>query len=372
MFCAADVIFAGKGVLLSSQNDAFTGQSCCRPINITHAMNTDKKCSSGNSFAHETVSKKPTVVVTEPLTDSAIEYLNEHAEVIRSSAENVGDVIGRADGLVVRTYTQVDEALLENAGRLKVIGRAGVALENIDVPAAKNRGIEVVHTPAANTLAVVDYTIAMILMLNRRFWPMDGHLPPEQFHKVRKQRFGRFLADMTLGIVGCGRIGSRVGRAAAGLGIKVIYNDIRPISLDYDAESADKADLYARSDVVTLHVPLTDLTRQLINVETLRQFRNGAQFINAARGPCVDYAALAEAVKAGRISAIAIDCHDPEPPPTDYPLFDLPAEQAILTPHIAARVPKAMENMCEVVHDVIAVLQGRTPQYPARPEAYGG
>ncbi len=335
-------------------------------------MNTDRQRSAGNSTARGTVRGKPTVVVTEPLTDTALEYLNQHAEVIRCGPPEVSGVIGDADGLIVRTYTQVDRALLEKASRLKVIGRAGVALENIDVPAAKACGIEVVHTPAANTQAVVDYTIAMIIMLNRRFWPMDAHLPPEEFHKVRKQRFGRFLADMTLGIVGCGRIGSRVGRAAAALGMNVIYNDIRPISLDYDAEEADKGDLYARSDIVTLHVPLTDLTRKFINADALRRFKTGAQFINAARGHCVDYAALTEAVKTGRISTIAIDCHDPEPPPADYPLFDLPPESAILTPHIAARVPKAMENMCEVVFDVIAVLQDREPQYPARPEAYGG
>jgi len=268
----------------------------------------------------------------------------------------------------VRTYTQVNEALLDKAKRLKVVGRAGVALENIDVPACRERGVEVVHTPEANTLAVVDYTIGVIIQMNRRFWPMQGPLSPEDFHKERKQVFGRFLSGATLGIIGAGRIGSRVGRAAAALGMKVLYNDIQEIELDYPAEALDKSTLYARSDIVTIHVPLTKLTQKFINAESLAQFKKGAQFINAARGPCVDYHALAEAVKRGHISAATVDCHDPEPPAADYPLFGL--ENVILTPHIAARVPAAVERMCDVVYDIVEVLEGREPKYPAQPDQY--
>jgi D-3-phosphoglycerate dehydrogenase len=293
-------------------------------------------------------------------------YLRQHGEVVCATAEQAPDHIADADALVVRTYTQVDESLLGKARRLRVVGRAGVALENIDVPAARARGVEVVHTPEANTLAVVDYTIGMIIRMNRRFWPMPGAVSAEEFHKARKQTFGRFLASATLGIIGCGRIGSRVGRAAAALGMTVLYNDIIPIHLDYPAASVDKPTLYAGSDIVTLHVPLTDLTRQLICAETLAQFKRGAQFINSARGPCVNYADLADAIRSGQVSAAAIDCHDPEPPPPDYPLFGLP--NVILTPHVAARVPEAVERMCDVVYDVVAVLQGRPPKFPAPKE----
>jgi phosphoglycerate dehydrogenase-like enzyme len=206
----------------------------------------------------------------------------------------------------------------------------------------------------------------MILQMNRRFWPMSGLVSAEEFHRVRKQTFGRFLSGTTLGIVGCGRIGSRVGRAAVALGMKVLYNDIIPIELDYPAEAVDKPTLYARSDIVTLHVPLTHLTRHMICQESLRQFKRGAQFINSARGPCVNYEHLAAAVRSGQVSAAAIDCHDPEPPPPDYPMFGLP--NVILTPHIAARVPAAVEAMCDVVYDVVAVLEGRPPTYPAKDE----
>ena len=316
------------------------------------------------------MSAQPTILVTEPLSERATAYLKEHGRVVVATAATAGDHVAQADALVVRTYTKVDAPLLTKAPRLKVVGRAGVAIDNIDVPACLARGVVVVHTPAANTLAVVDYTIGMIVQLNRRYWPMTGHLPPEQFHKARAQMFGRFLSGATLGIVGAGRIGSRVGRAAAGLGMKVLYNDIKKIDLDYPATSVDKDTLFASSDIVTIHVPMTDLTRGFISADSLAKFKHGAQFINAARGQCVDYHALAAAIRSGHISAAGIDCHDPEPPPPDYPMFAVMGENVILTPHIAARVPAAMEAMCDVVYDIVAVLEGRTPQYPAEEGSY--
>ncbi|MHC4561555.1 MAG: NAD(P)-dependent oxidoreductase [Planctomycetota bacterium] len=304
-----------------------------------------------------------TVVVSEALSDKAVAYLAEHATVVRCGPEDVGEHIADADALVVRTYTQVTEDLLAKAGKLKVVGRAGVALENIDVSACRARGIEVVHAPAANTLAVVDYTIRQIIEMNRRFWPMTRPMTADEFHAARKQIFGRFLADATLGVIGAGRIGSRVGRVAAAMGMTVLYNDIVPIELDYPAREVDKPTLYAESDIVTIHVPLTEKTHGLIDAAALAQFKDGAQLINSARGPCIVPADVAAAVRSGKLSAVAVDCHDPEPPPADYPLLGL--DNVILTPHIAARVPAAMEAMSDVVHDIVAVLEGKPPEYPA-------
>jgi len=311
---------------------------------------------------------KPIVVVTEPLDERSLANLSARAQVRRIEIDQLDEHIAQADGLVVRTYTQVTGELLDRAPRLKVVGRAGVALDNIDVPACRARGVEVVHTPEANTLAVVDYTIRMIVELNRRFWPLAAAVTPEQFLATRKNKFGRFLADMTLGIVGVGRIGSRVGRAAQALGMTVLYNDIRPVELDYPCQAVEKQELYARSDLVTLHVPLTELTRNLIDAESLRQFKGGGQLINCARGACVVAADLAAAVRDGHIAAAVIDCHEPEPPPSDYPLFAL--ENVILTPHVAARVPAALAAMCDVVEDVAAVLEGRAPRFPAQEGSY--
>ncbi len=314
---------------------------------------------------------KPVVLVSEPLTDRAMDWLSERAEVRRCSVQKDGMQavyadLAEAEGLVVRTYTIVDDKLLDRAPKLRVVGRAGVAIDNIDVPACRSRGVEVVHTPEANTLAVVDYTVRMIIELNRRFWPMSGPIPPEEFHRQRKQLFGRFLADCTLGVIGFGRIGSKVGRAAAALGMRVLYNDLLDIKVDFPSLAVDKPTLYAESDIITIHTTLNPSTRGLINAEAIAQFRPRCQFINAARGQVVNYRDLAEALKSGQISAAAIDCHDPEPPPEDYPLWGL--DNVILTPHVAARVPQAIENMCDVVLDVMAVIDGDQPRYPAADE----
>ena len=308
---------------------------------------------------------RPVIVVTEPLSDRALEYLRQHGEVRLGNKDNVGELIADADALVVRTYTLVTPALVARAGKLKVVGRAGVAIDNIDVIACRAKGIEVVHTPAANTLAVVDYVMGMLVLLNRRYWPLKGPVTPEQFHKERNQMYGRFLADATLGIVGCGRIGSRVGRAAAALGMRVLYNDILDIKVDYPAQAVGKPTLYANSDIITIHTPVTPQTTHMINAAAIAQFKKGVQFINAARGQCVNYHDLAAGIRSGQVSAAVIDCHDPEPPPPDYPMYSVMGENVILTPHIAARVPAAMERMCDVVYDIVNVLEGKPPQYPA-------
>jgi phosphoglycerate dehydrogenase-like enzyme len=311
---------------------------------------------------------KPVVVVSEPLEPHALDFLKANAEVVVIDKAQINEHIGRAEGLVVRTYTLVTPELLAKAPKLKVVGRAGVALENIDVPACRARGVEVVHTPAANTLAVVDYTTTMMLWMNRRFWFMEAPVSPQEFHKTRGQAYGRFMKDTTLGIIGVGRIGSRLGRVAAGLGMRVLYNDILDIKLDYPATAVDKAALYRESDIVTIHVPVTDQTRGFINAEALAQFKPGAQFINAARGECVVTADLAAALRSGKLSGAVVDCHNPEPTPADYPLFGL--ENVYLTPHIAARVPAATKAMCDVVYDVIKVLRGEEPQYAAAEGSY--
>jgi phosphoglycerate dehydrogenase-like enzyme len=314
---------------------------------------------------------KPTIVVSETLQPAPMRWLREQANVIEATPETAIDVIDQADGLVVRTYTQVNEALLDRAPQLKVVGRAGVALENVHVPLCQSRGVQVVHTPAANTLAVVDYVTRMLVEMNREFWPLPGYVEAETFHAMRKQMAGRFLAGCTLGIVGVGRIGSRVGRIAHAMRMRVLGNDVLPpeqLDVDYPIEWVSKDELYAQSDIITIHTPAIESTAKFIDAQAIAKMKPGVQFINAARGQCVDYPALGAGLRSGQVGFAVIDCHDPEPMPADYPLYGL--DNVILTPHCAACVPEAKINMSWVVRDVVAVCNGRDPEYPAQEGAY--
>lgn len=174
---------------------------------------------------------------------------------------------------------------------------------------------------------------------------------------------GRELRGLTLGVVGMGRIGSAVARICGqGLGMRILYNDIRNIGpLPFPTTAAAKEALYRESDIVTMHVPLTDATRGMINAETLRLFRSSATLINTARGPVVSANALAEALGSGRLAGAALDVHDPEPPGEDHPLLRAP--NVLLSPHIGARTRSGLSRMNDVVDDVIAVLEGRRPAY---------
>jgi D-3-phosphoglycerate dehydrogenase len=272
-----------------------------------------------------------------------------------------------ADALIVRTYTKVNTALLEGAPRLRVVGRGGVGLENIDVPACRARGIEVVYTPDANTLAVGDFVIGYMLQLLRP-WTFfrDAVYEPKDFKRIRDTVRGRQLNELTLGILGMGRVGRRLGHIAAnGFGMRIIYNDLIDVAgrLDFPAHSVDKPALYAQADVLSLHVDMRPGNHHLVGREQLAQMKPGAILINTSRGEVLDAAALAEALRAGRLAGAAIDVFDPEPPQADFPLLGLP--NVLLTPHLAARTYTALENMSWVVKDILEVLEGRPPQYPA-------
>ncbi len=269
--------------------------------------------------------------------------------------------------MVVRTYTRVNQAMLEQAPRLRVVGRGGVGLENIDVAACRRRGVEVVFTPDANTLAVGDFVIGYLLQLLRP-WAFfrEAALAPKEFKRIRNTVRGRQLNELTLGIVGMGRVGRRLARIATrGFGMRVIYNDLLDVKgeLDFPAESVDKPALYREADVVSLHVTMLPGNEHLIGAEALAMMKPSAIVINTSRGEVLDAAALAEAIRQKRLAGAAIDVFDPEPPGADFPLLGL--ENVLLTPHLAARTYTAIENMSWVVRDVMAVLNGDRPKYPA-------
>src|SRR4051812_46456973 len=206
--------------------------------------------------------KKHVVIVAENNDAVAIDWLKQQVEVVEIGAQQPGflDQLQRADGLVVRTYTKVDEALLARAPKLKVVGRGGVGLENIDVPACRKRGIEVVYTPDANTLAVGDFVFGYILQLLRPWnFFRERVYAPTEFKQIRDSVRGRQLNELTIGILGMGRVGRRVGHIAAnGFGMRVIYNDIIDVHehLDFPAQAVDKPTLYGNSDILSLHVDM--------------------------------------------------------------------------------------------------------------------
>lgn len=311
----------------------------------------------------------PLVLVTEGSDPRPLQWLRDRARVVEMSSDDPQFAVQLkvADGLLVRTYTRVDEALLSRAPRLRAVGRGGVGLENIDVAAARRRGIEVVYTPDANTLAVGDFVFGYMLQLLRP-WAFfrERSYEAKEFKKIRETVRGSQLNELTLGILGMGRVGRRVGHIAArGFGMRVIYNDLLDVQsqLDFPAEPVNKPALYREADVLSLHVTMLPGNENLVGAAQIAMMKPTAILINTSRGEVLDAAALAEALRAGRLAGAAIDVFHPEPPGQDLPLLGIP--NVLLTPHLAARTYSAMENMSWVVRDLVEVLEGRPPKYPA-------
>ena len=310
---------------------------------------------------------RPHIVVAESFGAGALAKLETVGRVatLASSDEAILlAAVADCDALLVRTNARVTRGILENAPHLRVIGRGGNGLDNIDLDAARERNITVVYTPDASTDAVADLTIGMMIARLRRFRDADQAARGGRFAEFRRQESGRELHELTLGIVGMGRIGRAVARRARnGFGMTVLYNDIvAPGLLDFVATGVAKEELYARSDVVSLHTPLTDQTRHLINAKSLAAFKRGTLLINTARGAIIDGKALADALNNGHLGGVGLDVTDPEPLPPGHALFNTP--NTLITPHIGARTSLSLARMESVVEDVVRVLQGVQPLHP--------
>ena len=273
--------------------------------------------------------------------------------------------VGDCDALLVRTAARVNRGVIEGAPRLRVIGRAGVGLDNIDVAAANERGIKVVYTPFAATDAVADLTIGLMIDVVRKITLGDAMVRSGEFDTARRCCIGPELGNLTVGIIGLGRIGKAVARRCqSGFGMTVLYNDILDVGpTDFTATPVEKTTLFGRADIVSLHVPLTDQTRGLIDESALVRFKRGSILFNTSRGAVVDGVAVAGALQSGALYGAALDVFDPEPLPSDHPLMTAP--NTIFTPHIGARAPSALARMNAVVDDVLDVLGGKPPRYPA-------
>ena len=313
----------------------------------------------------------PRVVVTERLDAGCAAWLAERADVVwvdHTDADAVAGALADAAGAVVRTYTQVDAAFLKAGPGLKVVGRAGVGLDNFDLLACRAAGVRVVYTPDANTQAVVEYVTGLMLDHVRPRTALSAGADAETFHALRTTEVGRQLNELAFGTLGFGRIGKRMGAVAHAIGMRVLACDVLPeaplrAAVDYPVELVDRATLYRESDVLSIHTDGRPENRGLVDGAALDRLKPDVLLINAARGMLLDHAALPEWARAHPAARTLLDVHDPEPPAPDTPLHGLP--NVTLLPHLASRTGTALKNMSWVVRDVAAVVEGREPEHEA-------
>ncbi len=310
---------------------------------------------------------RPLAVVTEHLAEEAADWLAQRCELLHAGVDDARFAAACSDieALVVRTYTQVDAPLLARLPKLRVVGRAGVGIDNIDVAACRARGVQVVSTPDANTQAVVEYVLCLLSDALRPRLFLDEAVAKVEWDQLRQDVVGLWqMNELVLGILGFGRIGRRIAEVARAIGFQVIYNDIETIPLEFrhGAQPVALEVLLSESDVLTIHVDGRPSNTKFVSAEVLTQLRPDAILINTARGCVVDSHALAQWLRANPAATALLDVHDPEPFGESYPLLGL--ANAHLAPHLASRTMTAMDNMSWVVKDVATVLAGGQPRFP--------
>jgi D-3-phosphoglycerate dehydrogenase len=283
------------------------------------------------------------IVVADKISDRGIELLRESGwQVVLPAAATLPTEIADADGLIVRSATRVTAELLDKATRLRVVGRAGVGVDNVDMDAATRRGVLVMNTPGGNAVSVAEHTFALMLALARSVPQSNAAIHAGRWEKSST---GMELRGKTLGLVGLGRVGTEVARRARALEMKVLAYDpyvTQAAARELDVELIPLEDLLRRSDVISLHTALSPATEKIINAETLAKMKRGARLINCARGELIDESALAEALRSGHLAGAAVDTFAQEPP-KNSPLIGLP--NLIATPHIAGSTAEAQEEV---------------------------
>jgi D-3-phosphoglycerate dehydrogenase len=297
------------------------------------------------------------VLVREPIAEAGIELLRERFDVDVDTNGDLGAKIGEYDGIVIRSATKLDADLIGRAERLKVIGRAGVGVDNIDVEAATRRGIVVANAPESTVISAAEHTIGLLLALSRHIPQAHAALKAGRWERSRYG--GLELAGKTLGVLGFGRIGQQVARRARGLEMRVVGYDpfvskerFRELGVER-VETPDE--VLGAADFLTLHLPLTPETRRSIDATAFAKMRDGARLVNAARGELLDEVALLDALRSGKIAAAALDVFDLEP--YEGPLLEL--DNVIVTPHLAASTEEAQDRAGVIVAEqVAAALEG--------------
>ncbi|MBD3182872.1 hydroxyacid dehydrogenase [Candidatus Poribacteria bacterium] len=311
---------------------------------------------------------KPKILLYEEIHPVGINYLDEHAEIIWASGydeDTICNQVVDVSGIVIRANGSVTGRIMDSAPNLKVVGRHGVGVDNIELEAATERGIYVVNTPGVNNEAVAEHAVGLMLSLTKLITAGDKALRNGNWN-YRYQRRGQEMKGQTLGIVGLGNIGYRVAQICHfAFDMEILYCDEvdkQDVAKEIKASKVELEELLKSSDYVSLHVPSLPTTRYLINSENIKLMKKTAYLINTSRGPVVDTEALIEALDNNLITGTGLDVYEEEPLPDDDKILDAP--NTILTPHVASHTEEAMKAMAMVVEDVIQVINGNKPKNP--------
>lgn len=291
------------------------------------------------------------VLICDPISPKGIALLQQRPEFKvsvldkRLSETELLPLVAETVALVVRSETKITRKVMEAAPKLQVVGRAGVGVDNVDVEAATQRGIVVMNTPSGNTISTAELTFSMLMALARKIPQAHASMKAGEWN--RKAFQGIELHNKTLGILGMGRIGSEVAKRAIAFGMRVLAYDpylslARAKALQVELmENLD--DIYASADFITVHMPMSDETKGMINAAAFAKMKKGVRVLNCARGGIINEADLCEAIKSGRVAGAALDVYEVEPPPHEFPLRHLP--QVVMTPHLGASTDEAQENV---------------------------
>ncbi len=317
------------------------------------------------------------ILVAEPMAVAGLDLLRSQpgCEVIASNPKEYMQHLAEADALVVRSAVKVTRQVLEQAPRLRAIGRAGVGVDNVDLAAATAAGVLVMNTPGGNAVSVAEHTMALMLAMARSIPQASASTKSGKWEK--KKFVGSELRGKTLGVVGLGSIGREVVRRARAFEMKILASDpyVSPQAIeDITLELVDLDKLYAASDYISLHTALTPETRQMLSREAFAKMKHGVRLVNCSRGELIDAEALKEAIESGKVAGAALDVFSPEPPPEAFPLFSL--ESVIATPHIAGSTEEAQEivgiriaeQLAEYLRSGVAINAVNMPTLP--PERY--
>src|SRR3989440_9919686 len=296
------------------------------------------------------------ILIADDVNESGLQPMRAAAFVVKKktglSPQALAKEISTAHGLVVRSETTVTAELMDSANGLRVIGRAGVGVDNIDVPAATARGIVVMNAPDGNTITTAEHTIALLIALARNVPQANSSVKAAKWD--RKRFIGAELQRKTLGIIGLGRIGRAVAVRARAFGMKIVAHDpfiASEQARDLEVECASLDEVFARADFLTVHTHLTNETRGIVGREAFAKMKPAARIINCARGGLIDESALYEAIKSGIIAGAALDVFEQEPPPANHPLLQL--DEVIVTPHLGASTTEAQEGVAFTVAEQV-------------------